>query len=105
MKDIFGAVNPNDVIRPVQALAVEAVELFNSLTIAFSSSSFAPEYSDNHQVIADRLANYQDAKDPIQKLRRLLEERDAFLRRETEKPAELESQQQEEVFAWVRRDG
>jgi predicted component of type VI protein secretion system len=58
MKDILGRINPNDVICPVQALAVESVEHSNSFTIALSRSSFTLEYQ---QLILGVLAKYQEA--------------------------------------------
>ena len=93
MKDVLHRINPNNVIRPVHALVVQAVELFNSLTIALSSASFAPEYSENQQAIADILSKYQDAVQSVQRLRVLLEEKDSLLSKETQKLMGLENEQ------------
>ena len=93
MKDVLHRIDPSIVIRPVHALLVQSVELFNSLAIALSSASFAPEYADHQAELAELIANYQEKVQSVQRLRVLLEEKDSLLTRETEKLIHLENKQ------------
>lgn len=90
MKETLYRTNPDDVIHPVHALLNQAVELYNKLSITLSSSSFAPEFEKNEEIVSDLLTKYQSANQSLIKLRILLEEKEKLLEDETTKLIECE---------------
>jgi hypothetical protein len=85
MKDTIHSIDLPTVIRPVQALAVQSVELFNTLGVTLASVSLAPEDEDNQLKVADILDQYQAANQSLFRLRALLEEKEALLTQEADK--------------------
>jgi hypothetical protein len=92
LKACMHKLDPEKIFRPVYSLLLKCVELFNALAISLSAASFAPEYSENHQVVAALLEAQQAANESITKLRILLEERDQLLMGEAEKLRKLEKE-------------
>lgn len=92
MKAQVNKMSADDVLRQVQSLLTKSVELFNTLGISLSAASFAPEYSENHKIVAQLLEAQQTANLSIARLRILLEEKETLLFQETAKLAKLEQE-------------
>lgn len=92
MKQKLQRVDTSKIQQPIHSLLVKSVELFNSLAIALSSASFAPEYSPNQKEIAEILVKQQTLSQSIERLRLLLEEKETLLHQETNKLRKAEKQ-------------
>lgn len=92
MKDNLTKLKPDLMHKPIHSLLIQSVELFNSLAIALSSASFAPEFTDNQKNLQNILNENQNLNLSLARLRILLEEKDSLLQAETRKLAKLEKQ-------------